>query len=74
MHIIKFTYLLISSVNVEIAATAGIHSDKPRPDIKIVTRVHSESHIEAQFKIKDSHLGLVKVSLPSENIAYTKIR
>lgn len=61
------------SINVELAATAGIHSNRPKPDVKIVTRVHSESHIEAQFKIKDSHLGLVKVSVPSENIAYTKI-
>ncbi len=67
-------FFCFCSVNVELAATVGIHSDKPRPDYKIVTHVHSESHIEAQFKIKDSHVGLVKVSVPSENIAYTKIR
>lgn len=69
-----YIHFNLNSVNVELSASAGIHSDKPRPDVKIVTRLHSESHIEAQFKIQDSHLGLVKVSVPSENVAYTKIR
>ncbi|KAG8186038.1 hypothetical protein JTE90_007424 [Oedothorax gibbosus] len=61
------------SVNVEVSTTVGILSNKQRPDIKLVSRMHMESHMAAKFQIKDGHVALASVSLPTENVVMTRL-
>ncbi|XP_055927996.1 uncharacterized protein LOC129959198 [Argiope bruennichi] len=61
------------SVNVEISTTVGIQSSKQRPDIKLLTRMHMESDMEAKLHVKDGHVAIASLSLPSENIMMGKI-
>ncbi|XP_055927998.1 vitellogenin-like [Argiope bruennichi] len=62
------------SVNLEISVTAGIQSNTHRPDIKHVSRLHLESDVEARVEVRDGHVAIVSLTLPSENIALAKMR
>ncbi|XP_035206460.1 uncharacterized protein LOC118181423 isoform X2 [Stegodyphus dumicola] len=61
------------SVNVEVAATVGIQTSVPRPDMRVVTRLHLESDTQAQFRIKDGRQVLARFNVPSENVVFAKI-
>ncbi|XP_054708310.1 apolipophorins-like [Uloborus diversus] len=61
------------SCNVEMAATVGMHSNTGRPDMKIVTVLHSESDIEARFQLKEGHLALASLTMPSDNVLVAKM-
>ncbi|GBM04805.1 Vitellogenin [Araneus ventricosus] len=57
------------SVNVEFSTTVGIVSTTHRPDVRLVSRFHLESDVEARFQVKEGRAALVSLTLPSKNIA-----
>ncbi|XP_015921887.1 apolipophorins-like [Parasteatoda tepidariorum] len=61
------------SLNVELSTTVGIQSNQHRPDIKLSTRMHLESNLEAQFKIRDGHYAIASVTLPTENVVLARV-
>ncbi|GBM04802.1 Vitellogenin [Araneus ventricosus] len=61
------------SVNVEISTTVGIQSNKHRPDVKVSSRLHLESDLEAKFHVKGGHVAIASLTLPSENIMMAKL-
>ncbi|GIY08698.1 vitellogenin [Caerostris darwini] len=60
-------------VNVEVSTRVGIQSSNYRPDFKIVSLLYLESNFEVDFKVKDGHIALGRLSVPSENIARVKL-
>ncbi|GIY29317.1 vitellogenin [Caerostris extrusa] len=60
-------------VNVEVSTRVGIQSGNYRPDFKIVSLLYLESNLEVDFKVKDGHIALGRLSVPSENIARVKL-
>ncbi|GBM04804.1 Vitellogenin [Araneus ventricosus] len=61
------------SANIELSTTVGIQSNKHRPDIKILSRLYFESDIETKFQIKDGHIAIASLKMPSENVALIKL-
>ncbi|CAL1271053.1 unnamed protein product [Larinioides sclopetarius] len=61
------------SINVEVSTKVGIQSNKLRPDVKVSTRLHLESDLEAKFRVKDGHVAIASLTLPSENIMMAKL-
>ncbi|GFQ73679.1 apolipophorins [Trichonephila clavata] len=62
------------SMSTEISALAGIRSKTHgAKGVKVVSRAYTELNIGVKAEIKDGHIALVKLNLPSENISSIKI-
>ncbi|GBM04816.1 hypothetical protein AVEN_20246-1 [Araneus ventricosus] len=60
-------------MNVEISTSVGIQSNHHKPEIKIASRLHLESDLEASFLVKDEHAVLASLALPSDDILVVKM-
>ncbi|GFU36170.1 vitellogenin [Nephila pilipes] len=61
------------SLNVYVQTTIGIQSNQHRPDIKLESRLHLESDLELKAQVKDGHVAVASLNMPSENIGSIKL-